>query len=77
MVRDVSSCRPQDNARTVLALMRARQIHRIPVVEDDGRLVGIVTLNDLARATDADANEIASAVAAIATPRRGDGTTWS
>lgn len=30
-------------------VMRQRQVHRVPVVDDDGRAIGVVSLNDLAR----------------------------
>ena len=41
--------RSNDDARTALTLMRRRQVRRLPIVDDDGRLVGVVTLGDLAR----------------------------
>lgn len=31
-------------------LMRSKQVHRLPVVDEAGKLVGIVSLSDLARA---------------------------
>src|SRR5215203_2477487 len=42
----ISADRPISDAA---AIMRARSIHRLPVVEPDGRLVGIVTRADLER----------------------------
>ena len=49
MSTKVVACAPTDPQDSVLALMRAHQVRRVPVVEE-GRLVGIVTVNDLARA---------------------------
>jgi CBS-domain-containing membrane protein len=49
MARDVQSCSPADGPRQVLAAMRAAQVRRLPVVDRAGRLVGIVSLADLAR----------------------------
>jgi CBS domain-containing protein len=44
---DVKTVRPDASIEDALSLMEAHQIRRIPVVED-GRLVGIVALGDLA-----------------------------
>jgi CBS domain-containing protein len=55
-VREVMSphpfvCKPSDEAETALATMAKRQVRRLPVVDTQGRLVGIVSVNDvLARA---------------------------
>lgn len=48
MARDIKCCSPQDTPATVQALMQQHKIRRIPVIEADRRLVGIVTLGDLA-----------------------------
>ncbi len=42
------TCRPSDTLPAIMELMAEQQIRRIPVIEDDGRLVGIVSLADLA-----------------------------
>jgi CBS domain-containing protein len=52
-VREVSagtvySCRPDDDVSRVLETMKANQVRRVPVVDETGRLKGIVSLNDLA-----------------------------
>jgi len=39
---------PEDSIRDAHASMRDHQVRRLPVVDDDGRLVGLVALNDLA-----------------------------
>jgi len=49
MATIVHTCTSNDDARTALTLMRRRQVRRLPIVDDDGRLVGVVTLGDLAR----------------------------
>jgi CBS domain-containing protein len=41
-------CSPGDELRSVHGKMREHQIRRLPVVNDENKLVGIVTLNDLA-----------------------------
>lgn len=49
MSRDVGSCRPEDDTSRVERLMSDRQIRRVPVVSEEGGLVGIVSLADLVR----------------------------
>jgi CBS domain-containing protein len=49
MAREVISCHPDDDVSRVESMMRARRVRRIPVVDERGRLKGIVSLNDLAR----------------------------
>jgi CBS domain-containing protein len=78
MSRDVISCMPGDGVEQALALMRSRKVRRLPVVSDEGALVGLVTLNDasrglmqrldgVARATGP--AEVAVSLAAICEPR--------
>jgi CBS domain-containing protein/anti-sigma regulatory factor (Ser/Thr protein kinase) len=49
MVKDVKAVSPQWTMREVLSLLRSLQISGTPVIED-GRLVGIISLDDLLRA---------------------------
>jgi CBS domain-containing protein len=48
MAREIHCCRTDDDESAVHAAMRAYQVRRLPVVDADGRLQGIVSLNDLA-----------------------------
>jgi CBS domain-containing protein len=53
-VRDVMSatvftCREDDAIATVLDVMGARNVRRLPVVDADGKVTGLVTLADIAR----------------------------
>ena len=55
IVRDVMSssvyaCRPDDTVESAFAEMRERQVRRMPVLDEAGRLLGIVTLGDLSKA---------------------------
>jgi CBS-domain-containing membrane protein len=50
MSRDVRSCDPNDLVATAEEAMRERHVRRLPVVDSAQRLVGIVSLNDVARA---------------------------
>ena len=42
------TCSPEDSIEDAQAVMRSHQIRRLPVVDEDQRLVGILSLNDLA-----------------------------
>jgi CBS domain-containing protein len=55
MQAPVFCCHENDTRAAIHAAMRSHQVRRIPVIDDDGRLVGIVSLNDLV--LDADAAE--------------------
>ena len=55
-VREVISttlhaCAPSDDVRGAMETMRTQQVRRLPVVGPDGRLAGIVSLNDIAMQT--------------------------
>lgn len=41
-------CWPNDTVEAAEAIMRARGVKRLPVVKPDGRLVGVLTLADIA-----------------------------
>lgn len=45
--RDTQTARADDDLKTVLEIMGSRQIRRLPVLDKDGRLVGVVSLGDL------------------------------
>jgi CBS domain-containing protein len=47
---DLVTIDPQQNLDEALRLMAQHQVRRLPVVEEDGRLVGIVAQADVARA---------------------------
>jgi CBS-domain-containing membrane protein len=44
---DVATCDPGDDLNAAMATMRQAKVRRLPVVTDEGRLEGIVALNDL------------------------------
>lgn len=79
-VRDVMStaevhfCRPEDDVRTVLATMGRHRVRRLPVLDRDSKLVGIISLGDLARRADyrsgaeVPAVELLDALRSISTP---------
>src|SRR5206468_5971916 len=47
-----SCCSPEDDLRDVEKLMAERQVRRVPIVDQSGCCVGIVSQADLARAED-------------------------
>lgn len=49
MARLVYYCRASDSLATVESLMRRRRIRRVPVVDHNERVIGVVSLGDLAR----------------------------
>lgn len=48
MSRKIVTCRTEDDVHKAIDLMRENAIRRMPVVDSDGRLRGIVSLDDLA-----------------------------
>src|SRR5215212_5804155 len=50
MSKEVVTCSERDAVRDVEHAMRSRQVRRVPVVDDQGKLVGMISLNDIARA---------------------------
>jgi CBS-domain-containing membrane protein len=72
MSTEVTACAPEARAEEALDLLRARRLRRLPVTGSAGKLVGVVTLNDFARAraqrlAAPTAHEGADVVAALAT----------
>jgi len=69
----VVTCREQDTLESVLDTMAARQIRRVPIVDRNDRLVGIVSINDLAiqsLGNEASMKHVAKTLAAIGRHRQ-------
>jgi CBS domain-containing protein len=49
MERDLATCVPADPVTVALNVLRTRRLHRLPVVEHDAELVGVLSLADIAR----------------------------
>jgi CBS domain-containing protein len=49
MTGPVIACRPQDDIRTAQKLMGMHHKSRIVVADDDGKVVGIISLSDIAK----------------------------
>ena len=64
MTTEIFSVRPDDFAFEAIRLMGDKQVRRVPVVEDDGRLAGIIAMADIALEME-DEREIAEALEEI------------
>lgn len=47
MSKNVVSCGPEDDVHTALETMRDRKVRRLPVVDTEGQLRGIVSMDDI------------------------------
>jgi CBS domain-containing protein len=80
MANQVHGVRENDELAAVEGLMRTVQVRRVPVLDEEGRLKGILSLNDLARhrstgrkADGLSGDSIAQTLAAICRPRGATG----
>lgn len=75
MAKQVFSCHPDDSIEAAERLMTDKKIRRLPVVDGEGRPVGVLSLNDVARdaagsqAGNGAQREVARTLAAICQPR--------
>ena len=75
MSKQVIASHANDEIESAEALMRDNQIHRVPVLDGDARVEGVISMNDLARAAarakkSATDRELVQTMAAICEPRR-------
>ncbi len=71
MTEEAAWCYADEPMDNVLQQMRTQQIRRLPVVDRDKRLVGMITLGDLAvKARDADLSETLEGISSPAEPDR-------
>jgi CBS-domain-containing membrane protein len=81
MSRDVRACRATDSIGAALKVLEGNQLHRLPVLDEDECLVGVLSVADLAReaarehqrgtkeVTDVDISEVVEAISAPRPPR--------
>lgn len=79
MSKQVFSCKPEEDIAAAERLMREKQVRRLPVIDAEGRLAGIISLNDIAREASREVEmkkerevsdaEIARVMAAVCAPR--------
>ena len=48
ITRRAHSCSPADDIRDALGIMQQKQVRRLPVIDAEGKLCGILSLNDVA-----------------------------
>ena len=79
MSRDVFVCRPGDPLGVAERIMSQCQVRRLPVVDAEGHVVGVLSLNDLAREAEQEGGrrrpdvsdvDVSRTLAAISHPRR-------
>lgn len=68
MSKDVQTASPEDDLDDVLERMADGQIRRMPVVDAEGGLVGIVSLGDIAVKGSEDEAEVGQSLGAISAP---------
>ena len=77
MAKDPAVCGPKDDLETVMSTMTRRVVRRLPVVDDERRIVGMLSMSDLAREAererssgvrDLDSAEVAKTLAAVSRP---------
>ena len=72
MTQRVFSCTPEDDLSEARKLMREKQLRRIPVVDSNGRVAGIISIADIAQwaqeqaqaSTDAELTRVMASVCA-------------
>jgi CBS domain-containing protein len=67
MTDRVTTCRPDDDVRDVMNVMAREQIRRIPITNEDGALVGIVSQADIVLHSE-DANAAEKTIEHISQP---------
>jgi CBS domain-containing protein len=73
MSQPVRACLPDDSIGEALAMMKHFKVRRLPVIDARGILQGVVSMNDIARATDAKKGlapkDVVATLAEICEPR--------
>ena len=64
MTKGVVCCRDTDKVRDLLHVMEEKQIRRVPVIDENDGVVGMVSLGDISKAAPGKAREVLQAVAA-------------
>ena len=68
MTREVFTCRPEDDVQKALELMERRQVRRVPIVDRENRIVGIIAQADVATRLK-DPQKVSEVVEEISRPR--------
>jgi len=73
MTTTVVSCSPQDSVNKATELMRENQIRRLPVVDEQHRLLGIVAMADIVGRADLRTTETHETLKTVSAPTREPG----
>lgn len=69
MTREVRTGRPGDTVAEIMALMTERRIRHVPILDDDRRMLGVVSIGDVVKArldeTELEVDSLRGFVAAI------------
>jgi CBS domain-containing protein len=71
MTSDVFRCHPGDDVSEVLTSLDRHRVRRLPVVDDQNRIVGMVSMADLVRHHAAPPERLVQVLEAVSTPRSG------
>ncbi len=69
MTGEIVCCNAEDGVETAIAAMREGQFRRMPVLDESGSAIGVVTLSDLARSVESP-EKVAETVREIVEPHR-------
>jgi CBS domain-containing protein len=70
MTNDVESCSAEADIHEVERVMTTRQVRRVPIIDADGELIGIVSQADLACSNKVDEEEVGQVIERISEPGR-------
>jgi len=82
MSKELYTCTPDDSIKDTEDTLRSRQIRRLPVLNQDRNIVGIVSLNDIAREAEREISlksrevttqEVTATLASVSQPRQHNG----
>jgi IMP dehydrogenase len=62
MSREIFTCHPEDPVSQVLETMKRQRIRHLPVVDAEGRLVGVVSLTDVILRVEENGPEVADSL---------------
>jgi CBS domain-containing protein len=68
MSAEIAGVSPNDDVKTVRRLMEERQVRRVPVCDEQGRCLGIISQADLALDDDVSDKQVGKTVEAISQP---------
>lgn len=79
MSKVVYTCHPEDKLSAAERTLRVHQVRRLPVVDDTGRLLGVLSINDVCRARAESplsglTSDLLTTLAAIGKPRASEAT---